>query len=41
MYGTKVVKNHGMLSASWVVGCLLMSSFTLLSANKVEDVDMM
>ncbi|PLN76951.1 PigN-domain-containing protein [Aspergillus taichungensis] len=40
MYGTKVVKNHGMLSASWVIGCLLMSSFTLLSANKVEDVDM-
>ncbi|PYI12028.1 GPI-anchor [Aspergillus sclerotiicarbonarius CBS 121057] len=39
-YGAGFVKKHALLSLSWAVGCLLMSSFTLLPANKVEDIGM-
>ncbi|KAF7591077.1 Glycosyl phosphatidyl inositol anchor synthesis [Aspergillus hancockii] len=40
MYGTKFIKSHKLLSASWALGCFLMSTFTLLPANKVEDMRM-
>ncbi|KAE8377360.1 GPI ethanolamine phosphate transferase 1 [Aspergillus bertholletiae] len=36
-YGTKFLREHKLLSASWALGCFLMSAFTLLPANKVED----
>lgn len=39
-YGLKFIKSHRLLSASWALGCFLMSTFTLLPANKVEDVGM-
>ncbi|PWY66844.1 GPI-anchor [Aspergillus sclerotioniger CBS 115572] len=39
-YGARFVKRHTLLSLSWAIGCLLMSSFTLLPANKVEDIDL-
>ncbi|OJJ95896.1 hypothetical protein ASPACDRAFT_81654 [Aspergillus aculeatus ATCC 16872] len=38
VYGLGFLKRHSFLSASWSVGCLLMSTFTLLPANKVEDI---
>ncbi|KAK1142291.1 Glycosyl phosphatidyl inositol anchor synthesis [Aspergillus melleus] len=38
-YGLKVVKTNKLLSASWAIGCGLMSTFTLLPANKVEDIN--
>ncbi|PYH98960.1 GPI-anchor [Aspergillus ellipticus CBS 707.79] len=37
-HGVGFVKKHGLLLALWAVGCLLMSTFTLLPANKVEDI---
>ncbi|QMW47130.1 hypothetical protein G4B11_010609 [Aspergillus flavus] len=39
-YGTKFLGQHKLLSASWALGCFLMSIFTLLPANKVEDMMM-
>ncbi|KAE8355067.1 GPI ethanolamine phosphate transferase 1 [Aspergillus coremiiformis] len=39
-YGMKFIKGHKLLSTSWALGCFLMSTFTLLPANKVEDVMM-
>ncbi|GKZ83925.1 glycosyl phosphatidyl inositol anchor synthesis [Aspergillus niger] len=38
-YGLGFVKKHTLLSFTWLVGCLLMSTFTLLPANKVEEID--
>ncbi|BDD56036.1 Glycosyl phosphatidyl inositol anchor synthesis [Monascus purpureus] len=38
VYGTSFVTQHALLSATWAVGCLLMSTFTLLPAVKVEDI---
>ena len=40
-YGAGFVKKHALLSLSWFVGCLLMSTFTLLPANKVEEIGTM
>ncbi|KAL4803977.1 Phosphatidylinositolglycan class N-domain-containing protein [Aspergillus unguis] len=37
-YGFEFLKKHLALCGTWAVGCLLMSTFTLLPANKVEDV---
>ncbi|KAL4869395.1 hypothetical protein BDV12DRAFT_168074 [Aspergillus spectabilis] len=37
-YGSKFLKKHAALSGTWFVGCGLMSTFTLLPANKAEDV---
>ncbi|OJJ55716.1 hypothetical protein ASPSYDRAFT_92840 [Aspergillus sydowii CBS 593.65] len=37
-YGVEFVRKHAALSGAWAVGCLLMSVFTLLPANKVEDI---
>lgn len=39
VYGTKFIGKHAALSASWVVGCLLMSTFTLLPVIKTEDIN--
>ncbi|KAI1170475.1 GPI ethanolamine phosphate transferase 1 [Nemania sp. FL0916] len=36
--GTSFLQRHLILSATWFASCLLMSTFTLLPANKVEDV---
>lgn len=40
-YGTKFLQNNKELVATWVISCLAMSSFTLLPAMKVEDVNLM
>ncbi|KAL2866884.1 mannose-ethanolamine phosphotransferase MCD4 [Aspergillus lucknowensis] len=37
-YGVEFLKQHTELCGTWATGCLLMSTFTLLPANKVEDV---
>ncbi|KAL4787598.1 Phosphatidylinositolglycan class N-domain-containing protein [Aspergillus varians] len=37
-YGVRFLRQHAVLGGTWAVGCLLMSTFTLLPANKVEDV---
>ncbi|KAI0815501.1 GPI ethanolamine phosphate transferase 1 [Xylaria sp. FL0064] len=36
--GVSFLQRHLSLSATWFASCLLMSTFTLLPANKVEDV---
>lgn len=41
LYGTQFITKHAALTATWVVGCLLMGSFTLLPALKVEDINTM
>lgn len=41
LYGTGFITKHAGLSASWVVGCCLMSTFTLLPVIKVEDINTM
>ncbi|KAL3475264.1 Phosphatidylinositolglycan class N-domain-containing protein [Aspergillus californicus] len=38
LYGYGFLKKHKALCGTWAVGCLLMSTFTLFSAVKVEDV---
>ncbi|KAI3332311.1 PigN-domain-containing protein [Xylariaceae sp. AK1471] len=38
--GTSFLQKHLALVATWFTSCLLMSTFTLLPANKVEDVQM-
>lgn len=40
-YGTKIIKTNKLLSASWAIGCGLMSTFTLLPANKEENITTM
>ncbi|CAH0050033.1 unnamed protein product [Clonostachys solani] len=37
--GFSFLKSHAMLSLTWVVSCSVMSVFTLLPANKLEDVN--
>ncbi|KAL4937643.1 hypothetical protein BDV06DRAFT_69723 [Aspergillus oleicola] len=37
-YGVNFLQKHAALCGTWTVGCLLMSTFTLLPANKVEDI---
>ncbi|KAL4889549.1 Phosphatidylinositolglycan class N-domain-containing protein [Aspergillus ambiguus] len=39
VYGFSFLKKNKFLCASWTVGCLLMSTFTLLPAVKTEDVN--
>lgn len=41
LYGTQFITKHATLSASWAIGCCLMSTFTLLPANKIEDIETM
>ncbi|KAI1116831.1 GPI ethanolamine phosphate transferase 1 [Nemania sp. NC0429] len=38
--GTSFLQKHLVLSATWFTSCLLMSTFTLLPANKVEDIQL-
>ncbi|KAI8951049.1 GPI ethanolamine phosphate transferase 1 [Xylaria longipes] len=38
--GVSFLQKHLALCATWFVACLLMSTFTLLPANKVEDVQL-
>ncbi|KAJ2987392.1 hypothetical protein NUW58_g3137 [Xylaria curta] len=38
--GVSFLQKHITLSATWFVSCLVMSTFTLLPANKVEDVEL-
>ncbi|KAL4902800.1 hypothetical protein BDW74DRAFT_157593 [Aspergillus multicolor] len=38
-YGITFLRQHAALCGTWAVSCLLMSTFTLLPANKVEDID--
>ncbi|KAL4932328.1 mannose-ethanolamine phosphotransferase MCD4 [Aspergillus undulatus] len=38
-YGLEFLQKNVALCGTWAVGCLLMSTFTLLPANKVEDVN--
>ncbi len=40
-YGLSFLKDHLALAATWFIACLCMSSFTLLNAMKVEDVNLM
>lgn len=40
-YGLSFLKSHPSLSAGWGVCCCVMGSFTLLSANKVENIPLM
>lgn len=40
-YGLCFLQKHAVLAATWFVSCLAMSTFTLLDANKVEDVNLM
>ncbi|KAL4918658.1 Phosphatidylinositolglycan class N-domain-containing protein [Aspergillus aurantiobrunneus] len=37
-YGFEFLRKHAALCGVWAVGCLLMSTFTLLPANKIENV---
>lgn len=37
-YGIKFVKKHAFLSATWAIGCCLMSIFTLLPVVKMESI---
>ncbi|KAL4738870.1 Phosphatidylinositolglycan class N-domain-containing protein [Aspergillus similis] len=38
-YGLDFLQKHAAVCGTWAVGCLLMSTFTLLPANKVENID--
>lgn len=40
-YGLDFLRANAVLSSLWAVTCLAMSVFTLLPANKVEDLDLM
>lgn len=40
-YGKDFVGHNLILVATWVLSCILMSAFTLLPANKVEDINLM
>ena len=40
-FGFSFMGSHALLSLTWFVSCVVMSSFTLLSAMKTEDVNLM
>ncbi|PON21246.1 phosphatidylinositolglycan class N [Trichoderma gamsii] len=40
MSGTSFIRSNALLSAAWAIFCLVMSTFTLLPAMKVENVDL-
>lgn len=40
-YGLSFLQNNLGLSITWFASCLAMSSFTLLEALKVEDINLM
>ncbi|KAJ6124909.1 hypothetical protein N7471_012226 [Penicillium samsonianum] len=39
IHGFSFIRSHALLSATWALGCGLMSSFTLLPVIKVENLD--
>jgi phosphatidylinositol glycan class N len=39
-YGWSFLRAHPLISVTWFISCMVMSTFTLLPANKVENVDM-
>ncbi|KAI1436326.1 PigN-domain-containing protein [Xylaria sp. CBS 124048] len=39
-FGISFLRKHFILVAVWFISCLLMSTFTLLPANKIEDVQL-
>lgn len=41
LYGTKFLAQNKFLVGTWLVACVIMSSFTLLPAIKVEDITLM
>lgn len=41
IHGFTFIRSHALLSATWALGCGLMSSFTLLPVIKVENLDTM
>jgi phosphatidylinositol glycan class N len=41
LYGIDFVRQNTVLSATWAVGCSLMSTFTLLPVIKVENINTM
>lgn len=41
IHGFSFIRSHALLSATWALGCGLMSSFTLLPVIKVENLDTM
>ncbi|UKZ73458.1 Glycosyl phosphatidyl inositol anchor synthesis [Trichoderma virens FT-333] len=40
MCGTSFIRSNALLSTTWAISCLAMSTFTLLPAMKVENVDL-
>jgi phosphatidylinositol glycan class N len=40
-YGAQFLKENKFLVGTWMAICVVMSGFTLLPANKVEDLNMM
>ena len=40
-YGMQFLRRNKALTGTWIVSCLIMSSFTLLPAIKVEDITIM
>ncbi|RFU72669.1 gpi ethanolamine phosphate transferase 1 [Trichoderma arundinaceum] len=40
MWGTSFIRSNALLSTAWAISCLVMSTFTLLPAMKVENVDL-
>lgn len=38
MYGISFFRNHAALCATWIMSCLVMSTFTLLPANKTDNI---
>lgn len=41
VYGFSFLQKHPFLSLTWALSCVVMSSFTLLDAMKVENVNLM
>lgn len=38
LYGISFLRNHATLCATWTLSCLVMSTFTLLPANKTDNI---
>ncbi|KAM3501598.1 hypothetical protein MY10362_005421 [Beauveria mimosiformis] len=38
LYGISFLRNHATLCATWILSCLVMSTFTLLPANKTDNI---
>jgi phosphatidylinositol glycan class N len=40
-YGVTFLQKHAALATTWLLSCLVMSTFTLLPAMKTEDINLM